>query len=361
MNSFVASQDMIQKAQARRTAIKQYGDVARDPGLFSALQEIDLAKKRDARADQALQIQQGQEQRAQATHDFEMTDAQSSRKEEGILNLVQGLRQARDSGQDLGKAFDSLAETLPNLGVDPKDIPAMRDELLKNPEILDTYYAALTQPGKATAAQTKQQQANDDALANIEKVDRDITQRLDLLEGVGLDESERKNFENVQSSIFGALPTPGKIMHGGFGRWGTWAGSQAADYVVNMEALQSDVRSMAFETLKGGGQITEKESEFAADAIAKLSRSTSVGEYRRELKRLRAYMADLMDTARRRAGGAKVPDNTVMPKQGDYVRTNDGQPVNTNEIYPGMVDPYSGMVFQGLDDKGNQLWSEPGE
>ena len=75
------------------------------------------------------------------------------------------------------------------------------------------------------------------------------------------------------------------------------------------------IRSAAFETLKGGGQITEKESEFAADAIAKLTRSTSPAEYRRELKRLRAYMENLMGVAARRANGEEVPEQLGYPAE----------------------------------------------
>src|SRR5690606_28110040 len=82
-----------------------------------------------------------------------METAQQERQKQAVLGLVNGLRQARDQGQDLGAAFDALADTLPSLGVDPKDIPQMRQALIDNPAILDQYYAALTDPVEAAKLQ----------------------------------------------------------------------------------------------------------------------------------------------------------------------------------------------------------------
>ena len=109
------------------------------------------------------------------------------------------------------------------------------------------------------------------------------------------------------------------------------------------------------ETLKGGGQITEKESEFAANAIAKISRSTSYEEYTKELDRLEAYMKRLMDAAGRRAAGEDVPDIT----SGEAAAPSPAKPTGPTQIYPGYVNPKTGAKFKGGDWKDPANWEMP--
>lgn len=344
-----ALEDRYQKRKALGSAIEQYGDKARDPGLYSALQDTELATSREVRAEresqQGMQIRGAQEARAAETFSINKQDNSQAKRQQATLGLVQGLRQARDRGEDVGAAFDNLAGTLPSLGVNPDDIPAMRQAVVDNPAILDDYLAALTggvkEPGKARDLSEKEQarQIMNDPNASVpdkqwaasvmggkaaaaasgtgsalERASQDIFQRLDILEGANVPEDEREEFTKVQESIFG-LPGFGAARRGGFGAYGTVPGSSAADYAANFDALSADIRSAAFETLKGGGQITEKESEFAANAIAKLSRNTSPEEYRRELGRIRAYMENLMGVAARRANGEEVPEQLDYPAE----------------------------------------------
>lgn len=318
-----AIEDRFQQRKALGSAIDKYGDKARDPGLFAALQETDIAASREARTEresqQNMQIRGAQESRASETFTRAKSDDDVAKRQKATLGLVQGLRQARDRGEDVGAAFDKLAETLPSLGVNPDDIPEMRQAVVDNPKILDDYLAALTggakepgkEPGKATSATGGEAGA-------LERASQDIFNRLDILEGKDAEFVEgvggEDEFTRVQESIFGT-PTLRGARAGGYGSFGSVTGTRAADYAANYEALSGDIRSAAFETLKGGGQITEKESEFAADAIAKLTRSTSPAEYRRELKRLRAYMENLMGVAARRANGEEVPEQLGYPAE----------------------------------------------
>lgn len=365
MGGFNATRDLVKRERAYSAAREQYGEKANDPGLFSALDELEYAGNRDARAERQTRIQERQadrsdrsEVREQATHDFEMSSATDERKKEATLNLIQGLRAARDEGQDLGEAFDALSDTLPGLGVSAEDLPAMREELLKNPEILDQYYEALapaTKAGAASAASAaKASQASEDTIKGLQKLS-DVTERLNLLES--------PEYAEVGASVFG-LPTPGGIFgSGGFGSLGSVPGSAAADFVSNLEALKADVRSNAFETLKGGGQITETESKFAADAIARLERTTSYTEFQRELGRARAYIEALQQTAMRRLNGESVPslnwdDNDKRGSEDDpnYQRT-DGSDVQ--QIYPGFIDPDTGAKFNGGDPGDPDSWIMP--
>lgn len=309
MSAFEQGYDLPAKMRARDAAIAQYGAAAEDPGLFSALGQNARAERTTdsnlASQAQNREIQRSQEARAQGTYNTEMEMTEEQRKQKAVLGLVNGLRSARDRGEDIGAAFDQQIETLQVLGVAEEDIPAMRDAVVQNPKVLDDYYAALTGGAKPTAATaapgSKEANAAAAAESEIAKFD-DVLQRIDKLQDPDRQDAARAIIGN---------PSPGKVMSGGFGFVGAIPGTSAADYVSDFEALtEGDIRAIAFETLKGGGQITEKESEFARDAIARLKRTTSYEKYQEELEDLKIYMTNLRDAAQRRMNGENVPDIT---------------------------------------------------
>ena len=64
----------------------------------------------------------------------------------------------------------------------------------------------------------------------------------------------------------------------------------------------------AYNTLKGGGQITETEGTKAQEAIGRLSRAQSTEDYTAALDELRGVLSNGLDRARRQAGGgAQAP------------------------------------------------------
>ena len=74
------------------------------------------------------------------------------------------------------------------------------------------------------------------------------------------------------------------------------------DLLVRIEQLQGQAFLTAFETLKGGGQITEREGQAAQAAIARLQRVQSGPAYRQALSEL----AEIMNRAITRAGGTAI-------------------------------------------------------
>ena len=341
-----------EKRKALNAAVEQYGDVARDPGLFSALRNYDIAGTSEARAqkgfDQAYDITAKNESRV----DTQFQNSQQDRQKQAVLGLVNGLRTARDRGEDIGTAFDKLADTLPSLGVNPDDIPAMRQAVIDNPAILDDYYASLTTgaPGRAGAAGAPNKPGAADDNSALVRASDDIFNRIAILREPGRQSAAKSIFGMGSGGMIG-----GAVTQGGFGQFGSVPGSPASDYASNLDALSGDIRSAAFETLKGGGQITEKESEFAANAIAKISRSTSYEEYTKELDRLEAYMKRLMDAAGRRAAGEDVPDIT----SGEAAAPSPAKPTGPTQIYPGYVNPKTGAKFKGGDWKDPANWEMP--
>nr|WP_315447166.1 hypothetical protein [uncultured Pseudomonas sp.] len=68
-------------------------------------------------------------------------------------------------------------------------------------------------------------------------------------------------------------------------------GTDATNFQVLMDQIGGAAFLQAFESLKGGGQITEVEGKKATDAIARLNRNQSGPEFEQSLKDLREVMA----------------------------------------------------------------------
>lgn len=69
-------------------------------------------------------------------------------------------------------------------------------------------------------------------------------------------------------------------------------GTDARDFQVVNDQLQGAAFLQAFESLKGGGQITEVEGKKATDAMARLNTAQSDGEYKKSLDELRWVMVN---------------------------------------------------------------------
>lgn len=80
------------------------------------------------------------------------------------------------------------------------------------------------------------------------------------------------------STAVGAKGVTGGLL---FGQ--TVPGTDAADFVARLDQLGGRQFLQAFESLKGGGQITQIEGEKATNAIARLQRSQSEGEFKKAL------------------------------------------------------------------------------
>ena len=91
-------------------------------------------------------------------------------------------------------------------------------------------------------------------------------------------------------------------------------GSESHDFALAAEQLQGQAFLQAFESLKGGGQITEVEGKQATNAIAQLSRRQSTTQYRKALRTLR----DIVTRARDRAIDAAESE----PEQKDFTSSS---------------------------------------
>ena len=118
------------------------------------------------------------------------------------------------------------------------------------------------------------------------------------------------------------------------------------DLNVKIAQLQGKAFLEAFESLKGGGAISEREGTAATAAMARLDRAQSTEEYQAALLELKDILAKGVERARVKAGKAPAPAKPdVVPEAG-----LPAGPVNINNDaeYEGLAP---GTVFVGPDGK----------
>jgi hypothetical protein len=122
-----------------------------------------------------------------------------------------------------------------------------------------------------------------------------------------------ENLSSVTGPLQGAMPS--------------LAGS-SIDLDERIKQLQGQAFLQAFQSLRGGGQITEAEGAKASAAIARLQNQRQSDDgYRAALEEARQEIHELMNLARRRAGQREVPYQPFQsPKPDDEYerRTLDG-------------------------------------
>lgn len=104
------------------------------------------------------------------------------------------------------------------------------------------------------------------------------------------------------------IPNAKGAAQGGFGNLATIPGTPAADAVVRLKNIQGKVFKEAFETLKGGGSITEREGQAATEAIANLDRAQSYGAAVKELRTLRNLLSEMYAARAKQAGQQESRD-----------------------------------------------------
>lgn len=99
-------------------------------------------------------------------------------------------------------------------------------------------------------------------------------------------------------TVVGA-PSPGKLTQ-------FIPGTEAADFRVLQKQLEGKQFSQAYETLKGGGQITELEGEKATSALSRMKTASSEDAYREAAEEFITEIERLTDLAEQRASGKKA-------------------------------------------------------
>ncbi|MEL6584048.1 MAG: hypothetical protein AAFQ36_09470 [Pseudomonadota bacterium] len=119
------------------------------------------------------------------------------------------------------------------------------------------------------------------------------------------------------------------------------------DLMVRMDQLQGQAFLTAFETLKGGGQITEREGTAAQAAIARLNRAQSVEAYQEALNDL----AVIVERAVQRAGGDLTFDSLLPQDEAPQVDLSSMQPdallgLDVMTLPESQLDEYEALLNQ---------------
>jgi len=151
--------------------------------------------------------------------------------------------------------------------------------------------------GATAATKAAQQLSNLDA-------DIDAAQRnLDLIEDILGD----KSLGEVTGMVWGRLPARTQSQY---------------NLMAKMDQLGGAAFLQAFQNLKGGGQITEREGEKAQAAIARLQRTQDLNAYKQALKEFSEVIAAGIERAKALKGQFRSEDGSSPPSGSDTVTIN---------------------------------------
>jgi len=92
-------------------------------------------------------------------------------------------------------------------------------------------------------------------------------------------------------------------------------GTDATDFKVRLNQIQGKQFLQAFESLKGGGVITDIEGKKATDAISRMNTSQSEDEFVKAAKEFQDVVKNGIERAKTKAGGNIMPQNEAMPQR----------------------------------------------
>ncbi len=142
-----------------------------------------------------------------------------------------------------------------------------------------------------TQAGTQDAKSSAEARSNLPKVEDNANAILGMIESLSTD----PYLDSMVGPVAGRLPN---------------VSGDAARVKSKMDQIGGQAFLQAFETLRGGGQISNVEGERATAALARLNTAQSPDDYRQALKELSTIVRTSLDRARRSAGagtGAKQP------------------------------------------------------
>jgi len=142
------------------------------------------------------------------------------------------------------------------------------------------------------------------------------------------DISKDPNLGSVTGMIQGRIPA---LTQGG------------TDLVTKIDQLKGQAFLRAFETLKGGGQITEREGLAATRAIARLERAQSKPAYKESLAALRS----VVERVRRRAMGQEIPEYSDE----EFEKIANGFSPNNLNTGTGVQKTKTGVTYSIVDEE----------
>ena len=145
----------------------------------------------------------------------------------------------------------------------------------------------------------------------------------------------KENVYNTLSVIRGMMSHPAKSRSLGLGAYATNVTPEAHGFQAYIDQIKGKAFLEAFQSLKGGGHITEIEGQKATEAMARLSVYQGEKDFDRAIEELEAVLLRGLRRAYRKAGVKlpqdwdKVPMNWGDPKKASE-RVSDGWSIKRN-------------------------------
>jgi hypothetical protein len=114
-------------------------------------------------------------------------------------------------------------------------------------------------------------------------------------------------------------------LKGGLGFLGNVPASRAADFQAKLDQLGGQQFLQAYESLRGGGQITEVEGTKATNAIASMQTAQSEEQFLKSLNEFKGIVQRGLQRARQKAGVTATPNfnpNAIPPKAVELLKQN---------------------------------------
>ena len=90
-------------------------------------------------------------------------------------------------------------------------------------------------------------------------------------------------------------------------------GTQAKDFMVRLDQLKGKQFLEAFQSLKGGGQITEVEGKKATDAIARMDNASSEEAFKQATRDFQSVIRRGLERAKEKAGASPIKRPVTAP------------------------------------------------
>ena len=312
--------------KAQTAAREKYGPMAGDPGLFSAMTNIDLAQQGNTRAG-------AQETRDQTTFETNQTTVGRQNDQQATLNGMNALKQAIDSGTDPGQAFDDLDHSgfFELAGIDPATKPQLRESLIANPGLIDQYLSGLSGPASpAQAAATAK--AQEDAAAKAAG-QQEVSNTISQLRGLYGDLKESGSIPNADLGVGGSIAA--RVASSGPGQFvGSALGTEASRTRQSIAALTPNLLIAVKQANELGAKMfdSNKDMEFFMSMMGDPSRSYE------------ANMAALDEFDRKY--GAAQRGEAVTPI--DVRALADGKTPSPSDTVPATVQLQPGTIVPGV-------------
>jgi len=270
----------------------------------------------------------------------------SEKSEEGILEFKRLTSRLKGREQELKENLEAskikteglqqanysvgIQKTKQDMQKGALDIMKSRGELLSAEE----ERAAAREQGLTLGAFKKQQEkiaeSRGERIVNLPKVEAQAEQALKLIDDV-ISHKGKSAMVGVKNPFMGSVPFTKEV---------TVAGTPAAGFMAKYNQLKGKQFLEAFETLKGGGAISEVEGKKATDAISAMDVATSEEEFDQAAK-------DLKDVIR-----------TGLENQRRGITVN--QPSQSQSIsqMPRIGDVVDGFTFLGGNPASQQNWRQ---